>query len=115
MQIKTDITTLSRLYPLFEKAGIEGVLTGNINKIAELTYPELCAALLKGGDLPEICQIITGSEKYIEEGTGETKEWGEISREEALGIVIPFLIGITIGQPALQETPVENPSRETSL
>lgn len=115
MQIKTDITTLSRLYPLLEKAGIEGVLTGNMEKITQLTFPELCGALLKGGDIPEICQIITGSEKYIPDNGAEPKNWENISREEAMMIIIPFLIDITIGQSESKEIVEENPKQETSL
>lgn len=114
MKTKTDITTLSRLFPLFEKAGMEGVLTGNLEQIKELTYPDICAALLKTGDLAEICQIITGSEVYVPEDGTETKPFSETSREEALGVVVPFLIDITVGPLALPALTMESPNPETS-
>ncbi len=114
MKIKTDITTLSKLYPLFEKVGMEGVLSGDIEQIKELTYPNICSALLKGGDLAEICQIITGSEEYVPENSLEGKPFSEVSREEALGVVVPFLIDITVGQLELQAPMAEIQSLETS-
>lgn len=114
MKIKTDITTLSRLFPLFEKAGIEGVLSGNLEQIKELSYPDICAALLKAGDLAEICQLITGSEVCDPEAGGEPKAWTEVSREEALGVVVPFLIDITVGPLELPALKMENPNPETS-
>lgn len=105
MKIKTDITTLSKLYPLFEKAGISGVLSGNLQQIKELTYPDLCAALLKAGDLPEICQIITGSEVYVPEAGAEPKPFDSVSREEALGVVVPFFHALIIDFAELKQIP----------
>lgn len=105
MKTKTDITTLSRLFPLFEKAGMEGVLTGNLEQIKELTYPDICAALLKTGDLAEICQIITGSEVYVPEDGTETKPFSETSREEALGVVVPFLHALIVDFVELKQIP----------
>jgi len=46
MRVKTDITTLSRVYPFFAEAGIEGILTGEYSKIKDLSYSGLCGALL---------------------------------------------------------------------
>lgn len=105
MKIKTDITTLSKLYPLFEKAGIEGVLSGNLEQIKELTYPDICAALLKAGDLPEICQIITGSEVFVSEDGAEPKPFDSVSREEALGVVVPFFHALIIDFAELKQIP----------
>jgi len=113
MNIHTDIKTLSRLYPLFEKAGLAGVLTGDLQEIESLTYPQLCAALLKGGDLPEICQIITGSENFIADNQ-ESKPFHEASREEALGVIVPFLIDITVGPLKLPELSPESQNQATS-
>jgi len=109
MKINTDITTLSRLFPLFEKAGMEGVLSGNLEQIKELTYPDICAALLKAGDLAEICQIITGSETYVPEDGTDPKPFSATSREEALGVVVPFLIDITVGPLSLPLMPQQKP------
>ena len=109
MKIRTDVTTLSRLYPLFEDAGIEGILSGDFDNIKDLTYPELCGKLLKGGRLAEICEIISGSETDPETGI----PWGDLSREGALGVVVPFFIDITIGPLELNAKPVENQALET--
>ncbi|GAB1366030.1 hypothetical protein MASR1M36_09010 [Candidatus Cloacimonadaceae bacterium] len=114
MKIKTDITTLSRLYPLFEKAGIEGVLSGNLEQIKDLSYPDICAALLKAGDLAEICEIISGREVFEPEGEATPKPWAEVSREEALGVVVPFFIDITVGPLVLPEMSPEKLNPETS-
>jgi len=105
MKTKTDITTLSRLFPLFEKAGMEGVLTGNLEQIKELNYTDICAALLKTGDLAEICQLITGSEMYVPEDGTETKPFSETSREEALGVVVPFLHALIVSFVELKQIP----------
>ncbi|MCK9309118.1 MAG: hypothetical protein M0P99_02465, partial [Candidatus Cloacimonetes bacterium] len=104
MKIKTDITTLSKLYPIFEKAGIEGVLTGDLDKISELKYSDLCGKLLMTGKLAEACELITGSETCdAQEEDNKPTPWGEASREEALGVIIPFLIDITVGPLKLRE------------
>jgi len=115
MNIKTDITTLSKLYPLFEKAGIEGVINGNYEQIERLSLPDICGALMKTGDLAEICQIITGSDCYLPENDETPSPWTQISREAALGVVVPFLIDITVGPLALPENLPANPNLETSL
>ncbi len=109
MKIRTDISTLSRLYPLFEEAGIEGVLTGDLEKIAELKYADLCGKLLKTGKLAEICEVIADCGDY------QGKAWGEISREEAMGILVPFLVNITTGLDEYPEAETSSPNPETSL
>ncbi len=91
MKIKTDITTLSKLYPIFEDAGIEGVLTGDLEKISQLTFAGLAGVLLKTGRLAEACEIITGESSY------EGNPWENTSREVTMGVIIPFLIDITVG------------------
>jgi len=100
MKIRTDVKTLSRLYPIFEEAGIAGVLSGDFEEIKELTYPGLCGKLLKTGRLAEACSIITDSETQPDEASspGRGKPWEEASREDCMGVIVPFLIDITIGQ-----------------
>lgn len=107
MKIKTDITTLSKLYPIFEDAGIEGVLTGDLEKIRDLKYSELCGKLLKTGRLADICELITDST----ENNGAS--WAEASMEEAMGVLVPFLVDITAGPIGLKANP-ETASQETS-
>jgi hypothetical protein len=91
MKIKTDISTLSKLYPIFEDAGIEGVLTGDLEKISQLTFAGLAGKLLKTGRLAEACEIISG------ESTFEGMPWEHVSREDSMGVIIPFLIDTTVG------------------
>ncbi len=115
MKIHTDVTTLSRLYPLFKDAGIEGVLTGDFSAIQNLTLPDIAARLLAAGSFPEICSIITRSEVYIPDDPAQSpKNWDACSREECLGIIIPFVIDITIGPLNLKNPPDPIPPLETS-
>lgn len=115
MKIHTDITTLSKLYPLFEKAGISGILSGDFSQIKDMTYPDLAAALLSKGDLSEICQIITKKDEFVSE-TQEVIAWEDISREDAMGIIIPFFVDITIGPIELSQIHQNLiQSQETSL
>lgn len=102
MKIHTDVTTLSRLYPLFKEAGIEGVLSGDLSQISELTFPDLCGKLLLKGHLPEICETITRSELCLEDDAEPTL-WANASREACLGVLIPFLIDITVGPLELKQ------------
>lgn len=109
MQIHTDVTTLSRLYPLFKAADLEGVLSGDYSTFSALTYPGLCAALLAAGSLPEICSIITRSEHLIPDNQDPGAvlsriPWAEASREDCMGVVVPFLIDITVGPLDLKQT-----------
>ena len=102
MKLHTDVTTLSQLYPLFEKAKLEGMLTGDFEVIKDLTLPKLSTQLLATGSIAEICEIITKSEAYepepLEEGDPiEPKPWGECTLEECLGVIVPFFIDITVG------------------
>jgi hypothetical protein len=91
MKIHTDVTTLSRLYPLFKEAGIEGVLTGDYSTIKDLSYPALCEATLEKKSLPEICEIITKSELYIpEEEPKEGIIWSEASLPNCLEVLVRF-------------------------
>lgn len=108
MTIHTDVTTLSRLYPLFKEAGIEGVLSGDFDSIKDLTYPALVAAMLSCGKISEICAIITGSELYTRPepdpaAIAQTLAWDQCSREECMGVIVPFLIDITVGPLDLSE------------
>lgn len=102
MKLHTDVTTLSKLYPLFKEAGLEGVLSGDYSTLSGLTYPALCAALLAAGSLPEICSIITRSEQFVPENQDPgavtvSIPWAEASREDCMGVIVPFLIDITVG------------------
>ncbi len=102
MKIRTDVTTLSKLYPIFEDAGISGILTGDFDTIKDLSYSSLCGALLSGGRISEVCQIITGSEVYTVESEDPAavpmnKVWAECTREECMGVIVPFLIDISVG------------------
>jgi hypothetical protein len=108
MRVKTDITTLSRVYPFFAEAGIEGILTGEYSKIKDLSYSGLCGALLKSGKLADICEIITGSEKNEDKGN---KLWGDCELKECMEVVIPFLYAITVSateSDTVQEEKKEN-------
>ncbi len=109
MNIKTDITTLSKLYPLFEEAGMEGMLTGDMESISKLSFPELCGKLLKTGKLAEVCELITGA------NDNGVATWCEVSLEEAMGVVVPFLVSITTGRAESAKKETEAPSPETSL
>jgi hypothetical protein len=118
MKLYTDVTTLSQLYPLFAKAGLEGMLTGDFETYKDLTLPKLSAKLLRTGKMAEICTIITRSEVYIpdpndlengpnghEDGLNDPdndldltpKPWGECTLEECMGVIVPFFIDITVG------------------
>ncbi|MFA7542747.1 MAG: hypothetical protein WCY84_00095 [Candidatus Cloacimonadaceae bacterium] len=101
MKVYTDVTTLSRLFPLFKEAGIEGVLTGDLSKIKDLDLPDLAGVLLEKGKLPEICEIITKSEVCEEEGGAVA--WGECSLIQCLGVFVPFVIDITVGPIELNQ------------
>lgn len=108
MKLHTDITTLSKLYPLFKEAGLEGVLSGDYSTLSDLTYPALCAALLAAGSLPEICSIITKCETFVPENQDPTAvqtsiPWAEASREDCMGVIVPFLIDITVGPLELKQ------------
>ncbi len=82
MKIHTDVTTLSRLYPLFKEAGIEGVLTGDFSLIQDLTLPDLAARFLASGSMPQICAIITKSDAYISDDPAQPpKSWELCSRD----------------------------------
>lgn len=96
MKVYTDVTTLSRLFPLFKEAGIEGVLTGDLGKIKDMDLPDLAGVLLEKGKLPEICEIITKSD-VCEGEDGEAVAWGECSLIQCLGVFVPFVIDITVG------------------
>lgn len=115
MRIHTDVTTLSKLYPLFDDAGIAGILTGDFEAIKDLSYSSLCGALLSRGRIAEICQIITASDVYVSEpedpsAVAQNKAWAECSREECMGVIVPFLIDISVGPlPSEQIAKVMNP------
>lgn len=109
MKLHTDVTTLSKLYPLFKDAGLEGILSGDYASLSALTYPALCAALLAAGSLPEICSIITQSETFVPEDQDPgavviSIPWAEASREDCMGVIVPFLIDITVGPLDLKQT-----------
>jgi hypothetical protein len=115
MKIHTDVTTLSRLYPLFKDAGIEGVLTGDFSLIQDLTLPDLAARFLASGAMPQICAIITKAHAYISDAPAQPpKSWELCSCEECLGIILPFVIDITIGPLNLKNPPDPIPPLETS-
>lgn len=104
MKLHTDVTTLSQLYPLFEKAKLGGMLTGDFEAVKDLTLPKLAAQLLGTGKVAEICQIITKSEVYEPDPNDPgndlnltPKPWGECTLEECLGVIVPFFIDITVG------------------
>lgn len=138
MKLYTDVTTLSKLYPLFEVAGIEGMLTGDFEEFQGITLSKLAGRFLAAGQLPEICEIITRSEVYIpdpndlesdpncqENGLNDfdndlnltPKPWCECSLEECLGVVLPFFIDITVGPIDLAKAleTMEKERAETSL
>ncbi len=102
MKIKTDITTLSRVYPLFEEAGIEGILTGDYGKIKDLSFSGLCGALLKSGKIAEICGIITDSEVNEDR---ENKPWSECSLKDCMEVIVPFLYDIIIAPSESEKVP----------
>lgn len=122
MKLYTDVTTLSKLYPLFKEAGIEGMLTGDFEAFKGITLSNLSGRLLGAGQLPEICEIITKSDAYVpetleeEDVAGEPKPWGECSLEECLGVVLPFFIDITVGPIDLAKAleAMEKEMKETS-
>lgn len=101
MKVYTDVTTLSKLFPLFKEAGIEGVLTGDLGKIKDMDLPDLAGVLLEKGKLPEICEIITKSE-VCEDESGAVA-WGECSLIQCLGVFVPFVIDITVGPIELNQ------------
>lgn len=113
MKIHTDVTSLSRLYQLFKAAHLEGVLAGNYSQIEHLTFPDICAALLAQGQIPEICAIITRSEYYVADPSDSSAEpetkipWEACSLQQCMGIIVPFLIDITVGP--LEFNPMGNP------
>ncbi|HPV14202.1 MAG TPA: hypothetical protein PL126_00965 [Candidatus Cloacimonadota bacterium] len=99
MKLHTDVTTLSKLYPLFKGAGIEGMLTGDVSQIKGYGYPELFGALLKTGAIAEVCALITGSEVYMPEEEGiDPKKWEDCSREEVMAVILAFFFSM-IGLP----------------
>lgn len=106
MKIHTDITTLSRLYPLFKEAGLEGVLSGDLSKIKDLDLPGMAGALLAGGNLAEICGIITRSDVHESEGGGSVA-WEDASLVQCLEVVVPFVIDITVGPIELNQAVAE--------
>lgn len=108
MKLHTDVTTLSKLYPLFKETGLEGVLSGDFSQIQNLTFPSLTSALLCSGSLPEICSIITRSEYFTPEdqdpGTiAVSIPWVDASLEACMGVIVPFLIDIAVGPLNLKD------------
>ncbi|HOU72672.1 MAG TPA: hypothetical protein PLB85_04745 [Candidatus Syntrophosphaera sp.] len=94
MKIHTDVTTLSKLYPIFQEAGIEGMLTGDLEKIRGYGYPELFAALLQTGGIPEVCALITRSETCVQPASKEKKPWDQCSREETMAVILAFFFSL---------------------
>jgi hypothetical protein len=94
MKIHTDVTTLSRLYPIFKEAGIEGVLTGDFSKIEGFGYQEIFGALLQAGNIPEVCKVITRCDTCLPPYSSEEKPWEDCSREESMGLIISFFLDI---------------------
>jgi len=117
MKLYTDVTTLSKLYPLFKEAGIEGMLTGNVSQIKGYGYPELFEALLKTGAIAEVCALITGSDVYAPDEEGvEPKRWEDCEREEVMAVILAFFFSM-IGLPdesRIMMAAMQNHQKETS-
>lgn len=94
MKIHTDVTTLSRLYPIFNEAGIEGVLTGDFSKIEGYGYQDLFGALLETGNIAAVCKVITRSDTCDPPYSAGERAWEECSREETMGVIIAFFLDI---------------------
>lgn len=105
MKIHTDITTLSRLYPLFKTAGLEGVLSGDLSKIKDLDLAGMAGALLESGNLAEICGIISRSD--VHESEGGSVAWEDASLVQCLEVIVPFVIDITVGPIELNQAVAE--------
>lgn len=116
MKIHTDVTTLSRLYPLFKDAGIEGVLTGDYAAIEAYGYSHLFAALLQAGNLPSVCELITRNKTCEAPYSTGSKLWPECSREECMGPIIAFFLDIIgLHNESLELQKQLNALMETSL
>ena len=103
MKIHTDVSTLSKLYPLFKEAGIEGMLTGDMASIKDYDYPGIFAALLQGGAIAEVCATITRSDSYrAEDGSIEPKKWEDCSGEEVMAVILAFFFSL-LGLPEESE------------
>jgi hypothetical protein len=117
MRLYTDVTTLSKLYPLFKAAGIEGMLTGDVAQIKDYGYPELFGALLKTGAIAEVCALITRSEFYVSDAEGtEPKKWEDCEREEVMAVILAFFF-VLIGLPDESRTvmaALQNHQKQTS-
>ena len=117
MKLHTDVTTLSKLYPLLKAAGIEGMLTGDVSEVKSYGYPEIFGALLQTGAIPEVCALITKSEVYApEEEEVEPKKWEECSREEVMAVILAIffsMIGLPDESQILMEA-LRNQQKETS-
>lgn len=92
MKVFTDITTLSKVYPLFKEAGIEGILTGDLSKMQDVGFYSLLESLLSHGSIPQICEIITKSEHCVLSGI--SVPWSESNMRECALVLSDFFFSI---------------------
>lgn len=95
MKVFTDITTLSKVYPLFKEAGIEGILTGDLSKMQDVGYSDVCGKLLEHGLLPEVCAIITRSDNYMDDDSVYEIAWEQCKLKQSMDVVVSFFLDMS--------------------
>lgn len=114
MKVFTDITTLSKVYPLFKEAGIEGILTGDLSKMQDVGYSDVCGKLLEHGLLPEVCAIITRSDNYMDDDSVYEIAWEQCKLKQSMDVVLSFFLDMSAEHGWLMEPGTDRFGRGTS-